>query len=89
MNVATSLALALLGLAALTCVARIVRPDSTVADRAIGLDLLLVTVVGGVAVLAARTGDGVYLDLLVVTGLLGFVTTVAAARYLERHRARR
>jgi multisubunit Na+/H+ antiporter MnhF subunit len=83
-NTATGIALGALALAGLLAVGRIVRSDSTLADRAVGLDLLLVTIVSGVAVQAARTGDGLYFDLLVVTGLLGFVSTVVTARYVER-----
>jgi multisubunit Na+/H+ antiporter MnhF subunit len=89
MDAGTTAALALLATSGLLCIARIVRPGSTVADRAIGLDLLLVTVVAGTGVLAARTGSGIYFDLLVVTGLLGFVSTVATARYLEHRRPER
>ncbi|MFN0091344.1 MAG: monovalent cation/H+ antiporter complex subunit F [Acidimicrobiales bacterium] len=89
MNAGSAVALAALGAAALLCIGRIVRPGSTLVDRAVGLDLLLVTIVAGIAVLAARTGSGVFLDLLVITGLLGFVSTVVTARFVEsRRRAR-
>jgi multicomponent Na+:H+ antiporter subunit F len=84
----TNIALALLALAGLLAVVRIARPGSSVADRAVGLDLLLVILVGGVGVLAARTGSGLFIDLFVIAGLLGFVSTIATARYLE-HRDRR
>jgi multicomponent Na+:H+ antiporter subunit F len=47
----------------------------------------LVVLVSGIAVQAARTGDGTYLDVLVVTALLGFLGTVTVARFIERRGA--
>lgn len=88
MNAATTAALAVLSVAGLVALARVLRPGSTLIDRIIGLDLLLVIVVGGVGVLAARTGDGTFFDLFVVAGLLGFVSTIAVARYVEHQQHR-
>jgi multisubunit Na+/H+ antiporter MnhF subunit len=76
-------AFALLALAAALSVVRLVRPGS-LADRMIALDTLLIAVVNGIAVLAAWTGSGVFLDVLVVVGLLGFAGTAIVARYIER-----
>ena len=59
------------------------RPGS-IAERIVALDALLVVVVSGIAVNAARTGSGTYLDLLVVASLLGFVGTVALSKFLMR-----
>lgn len=72
-----------LGIAALFAVARVVRPGP-VADRVVGLDVLLYIVVAGVAVDATRRGDGTFLDLSIVLALLGFLGTLAAALVLER-----
>jgi multisubunit Na+/H+ antiporter MnhF subunit len=46
-----------------------------------------VVIVSGIAVHAARTGEGLYLDVLVVAALLGFVSTVTVARFIERRGA--
>lgn len=86
MDVVTSVALAGLGLAALLCVARLVQAGS-LADRIIALDTILVIVICSVAVHAARTRSGTYLDLVVVAALLGFVGTVTVARFIERRGA--
>lgn len=83
MDVISTIALTGLAVAAALCVARLVRAGS-LADRIIALDTILVLVVCGVAVQAARTGDGTYLDLVVVAALLGFVGTVTVARFIER-----
>jgi len=83
MNVSTAIALAMIAVAATLNALRIVRRDSTLGDRALGLDTLLISVVSGGAVLAARSGLDVYLDLIVATSLLGFLSTVTMARFME------
>ncbi len=83
---ASTIALAGLTLSAVLCGARLVRGGSF-ADRIVALDALLVVLVSGIAVQAARTGDGTYLDVLVVAALLGFLGTVTVARFIERRGA--
>ena len=83
---ATTIALAGLAVSAVLCSVRLLRPGS-LADRIVALDALLVVVVSGIAVQAARTGDGTYLDVLVVAALLGFLGTVTVARFIERRGA--
>lgn len=83
MNISTAIALAMIAVAATLNALRIVRRDSTLGDRALGLDTLLVSVVSGGAVLAARSRLDVYLDLIVATSLLGFLSTVTMARFME------
>ena len=41
----------------------------------------------GIAVMAIATDSGVFLDVLVVAALLGFIGTVTVARYMERRGA--
>ncbi len=83
MTTTTTIAFVLLAVAAVLNVARIVRPKSGLADRALGLDAFLISVVSGIAVLAARTDSDLYLDLIVATSLLGFLSTVTLARFIE------
>lgn len=83
---ATTAALAGLALSAVLCTARLVRAGS-LADRIVALDALLVVVVSGIGVQAARTGEGTYLDVLVVAALIGFLGTVTVARFIERRGA--
>lgn len=78
---------AMLAAAGLLCVVRMLRGRSF-PDRAVALDTLLVVVVCGIAVAAARTGSGIYLDVLVVAALLGFTSTALVARFIERRGAR-
>ncbi len=86
MDVVTTIALGGIVLSAALCLVRILRGTS-VTDRIVALDTLLVTTVGGVAVLAVATGSSLFLDVLVVAALLGFVGTVSVARYIERRGA--
>lgn len=82
MNTVTAVAFAGLAVSGFLCLARVVRGPS-LADRIVALDVLVLIVVSGIAVQAARTGDGTYLDLLIVAALLGFVGTVTVARFIE------
>jgi len=86
MTTVTTLAFAGIVVSAVLCMLRLVRGPS-LADRIVALDALLILVVSGIAVDAARTGDGTYLDVLVVAALLGFVGTVNVARFIERRGA--
>jgi multicomponent Na+:H+ antiporter subunit F len=83
MSYVIAVCLAGVGLAAVLAVAKVLRADTFV-DRIIALDVLLGVIVTGTAVGAAGTGDGILLNLLVVTGLLGFVGTCTVARFVER-----
>jgi len=81
-NLTTGIALAGLALSALLCLVRLVRGPSS-ANRIIALDTMLVVIVTGTAVAAARTGESSFLDVMVVAALLGFVGTVTVARAIE------
>ncbi|NNC91829.1 MAG: cation:proton antiporter [Acidimicrobiia bacterium] len=82
MIVATNLAAALLALAALATVFRVVRGPS-VADRMVALDTLLFIGIAGLGAFVARTGNTTYVPVLVVAVLTAFVSTVVVARYIE------
>ncbi len=82
-QVVSVVALTLLSAAAAIFIFRMLTTKS-LPDRMIALDALLLSVVGGIAVQAARTGDGTYLTVMVVTGLLAFVGTSLVARFITR-----
>jgi len=81
LDLATLVALVLLGLAMLLTVVRIIRGPS-LADRILGLDLITMLAIGIIAVIAIRTGFSLYIDIAIALGLVGFLSTVALARYL-------
>lgn len=83
----TSVVLGILAGAAGLCVLRLAR-GSSLPDRIVALDTLLVVIVCGLAVHAVRTGSGEFLDVLVVASLLGFTGTALVARFIERRGAR-
>lgn len=83
MSLILDLALGGLALALVLSFVRILR-GPTAHDRVVALDNLSSTIVGLVAVYAIRLEQPTLLDALIVIALLGFVSTVAFARYLER-----
>ena len=65
---------------ALTMVRVILGP--TIADRVLALDTLAVIAVGIVLVTGFMWGTTLYVEIAILIALLGFVATVATARYL-------
>eukprot|EP00873_Tetraselmis_striata_P032667 jgi/Tetstr1/452931/TSEL_039967.t1 len=51
-------------------------------DRVLGLDMLIAVVIGYIAAIALRTGFMLYLDIAIALGLVGFLSTVAFARFI-------
>ena len=72
--------LTLIGLAA-ACGRLFLGPSR--ADRVVALDLITVLLVAIAALAALRFDDGAYLDLGLTLALIGFLATVAFARYVE------
>lgn len=83
LEIVTPITLAILGLALLMTVVRLVKGPS-LPDRVVAMDLLGVLVVGFIVVLAGSTGVRATLDAAIVIALIGFVATVAYATYVER-----
>jgi len=82
MTSAAASALVLLAIAAVVVVARVVR-RSTLGDRAVALDTLSAVITCALLIGASRADDGLMLDLAVVLGLMGFLTSVTVARFIE------
>lgn len=78
---AVTVALALLCLAFLTTVFRVVR-GPTLPDRIVALDMLVAVALGFIAVIGIRTGITLYIDVAIALGLVGFLATVAFARFV-------
>jgi multicomponent K+:H+ antiporter subunit F len=76
-------ALGAVGLAMLLCGWRLLR-GPTLPDRVLALDTLYVNVVAFVVLLGIRQGTGLYFEAALLIALLGFVSTVALGRYLQR-----
>lgn len=82
MNVLTIICIGVSMVSAALCIARALL-GPTVPDRAIALDAVVVVLVNGLGIMAARDGDGLIVDAVLVIGLLGFVATLAVARFVE------
>jgi multicomponent Na+:H+ antiporter subunit F len=81
LSLATLIALVLLGLALLISVVRIII-GPTLGDRVLALDLLTIVAMGFIGAIAIRTGLTLYLDIAIALALLGFLATIALARYI-------
>lgn len=79
--VASSAALVILGLALLLTVWRVVA-GPTLPDRILALDMLTGIAIGFIAVIAIKTGFSLYIDIAISLGLVGFLATVAFARFV-------
>lgn len=79
--VSENISLGLLSVAFLLTVIRVVR-GPTLPDRVVGLDMLVATAIGFIGVVAIKTGYMGYLDIAISLGLVGFLSTVAFARFI-------
>jgi multicomponent Na+:H+ antiporter subunit F len=75
----------MLSLALLITVARVV-VGPTLPDRVLALDMLTVVAIGFIAVLGLGTGQTLYVDIAIALGLVGFLATVAFARFILRRK---
>ncbi len=58
-------------------------------DRVVALDMMTVLIVSFCGLFALWTGVGSFLDVALVLALVGFLATVALARFAERRAVRR
>lgn len=82
MSVVITIAFTMIGLGALAALVRMLL-GPTLADRIVATDLLLTFLMGGAAVESARAGEQVYLVVMVVIAVVGFLGTASVARYME------
>jgi len=80
---AADVALAMLALAMLLCMFRLLRGPA-MADRILALDTLYINSLAGLMVAGVRLADPSFVDAALVIGMLGFVGTVALAKFLLR-----
>lgn len=56
----------------------------TLADRVVALDMMNISIIAFCGVYAMAVDDPSFLDVAIVLALVGFLATVALARYAER-----
>ncbi|MFC7690920.1 K+/H+ antiporter subunit F [Paeniroseomonas aquatica] len=75
----------MLGLAFVCCAWRVARGPRA-QDRVVGLDALYVNGMLLLLTFGIRSGTDIYFEIAMVIALLGFVSTVALAKFLMRGR---
>ena len=58
-------------------------------DRVVALDMMTVAIIAFCGLAAVRSGDPAFLDVALVPALVGFLATVALARFADRQTIRR
>lgn len=79
--IAVHIALAILSLTFLITVIKVIY-GPTLPDRILALDMLVAVAIGFIAVVGIKTGYTLYLDIAIALGLVGFLATVAFARFI-------
>lgn len=83
MNILINITFGMLILAMFAAFLRLVRGPSLPA-RVVALDMMAALAVGIIAVYAVATGQPIFLDVAIVLALIGFLSTVAFAHFVEK-----
>jgi multicomponent Na+:H+ antiporter subunit F len=78
---AADIAIGLLLVGLLLVIVRLARGPN-LGDRIMALDTLTMLAVGLIGAITVRTGLTLYLDIAIAIALVGFLSTIALARYL-------
>jgi multicomponent Na+:H+ antiporter subunit F len=81
LDVSMTIALSMLSIAFLLTVYRVMA-GPTLPDRVLALDTLVAVAIGFIAINGIQTGFELYIDIAIALGLVGFLATVAFARYI-------
>jgi multicomponent Na+:H+ antiporter subunit F len=82
-NILMITSLALLTLAILLNIYRVVKGPSS-ADRIQALDAIGINVIAGIAIFSVFLHTHAYFDVILLIGILSFISTIAFARFIER-----
>lgn len=81
LDIAINLSLMVLAISFLLTVIRVVI-GPTLPDRIVALDMLVGIAIGFIAVIGVKTGYYLYVDIAIALGLVGFLATIAFARFI-------
>lgn len=56
----------------------------TISDRILALDMLGINIISGVAVFSVIIESSAFTEVILLIGILAFVSTIAFARFIER-----
>jgi multicomponent K+:H+ antiporter subunit F len=74
---------AVLALAQVMCMVRLIIGPNT-SDRILALDTMVVNAIGLIVLLGIAQGTRIYFEVALIIAMLGFVSTVAYARFVLR-----
>ncbi|MCX7558752.1 K+/H+ antiporter subunit F [Sulfitobacter sp. F26204] len=83
MNIAFIIAFIATGFAQILSMVRLVIGPS-VGDRILALDTMVVNAIGLIVLLGIAQGTRIYFEVTLIIAMLGFVSTVAYARFILR-----
>ncbi|MBP1971310.1 multicomponent Na+:H+ antiporter subunit F [Virgibacillus natechei] len=75
--------LVLFGLTIAITLIRIILGPS-LADRIFGLDMIGITLISVIAIVSILLNTNVFLDVILIFGILAFISTIAFGKYMER-----
>jgi len=81
LEVCVDIAFALLSISFIIIVYRIAT-GPTLPDRILALDMMVAVAIGFIASFGVRSGFYLYVDIAIALGLVGFLSTVAFARFV-------
>ena len=83
LDIAVIVAFVALALGQILCMVRLVIGPTT-GDRILALDTMVINALGLIVVLGIRQGVQIYFEVTLLIAMLGFVSTVALARFVLR-----
>lgn len=83
MNYALIIAFVAVGLSQIMSMIRLVI-GPTPGDRILALDTMVINAIGIIVLLGISQGTGIYFEVSLIIAMLGFVSTVAYARFILR-----
>ncbi len=81
LDIAVAISLGILSVSFVVIVVRTVKGPS-LPDRVVALDMLVAVGIGFIAAIGVSTGYYLYIDIAITLGLVGFLATVAFARFI-------
>lgn len=81
LDICLNVSILMQSIALILCVYRVIA-GPTLPDRVLALDMLVAVAIGYIAVIGIMTGFSLYVDIAIALGLVGFLATVAFARFI-------
>ena len=82
-NIIFSIAILIIGLSFLLVIVRFLK-GKTIADRVVALDVLTISSIGLIVLLAHYLDRGIYIDVSIIYAILSFIGVIVVAKYLEK-----